>query len=152
MVDPQDEPPAEQVVHLLLAIHRYLRRYAKQISGELGVSGRELSALRRLQEVGPLSVSQIGTYLYLADSTTSELLDGLEERGLVTRSRSGGDSRVAHVALTPAGQALVAQAPLGGIGLLRQRLRSLPPEEAMAVARALRRLSLLMDADAREPH
>ena len=151
MADAEGGAAAEEVVHRLLAIHRYLRQYSKRINNELGMSGRQLAVLRRLHEAGPLSVGEISAYLYVADSTTSELLASLEAAGLITRSRSGDDNRVAVVALTPAGQALVVRAPLGGIALLRQRLRSQPPDEIVALAQALAHLARLMDIDAREP-
>ncbi len=151
MADPEGNAAAEAVVHRLLTIHRYLRQYSKRVNNELGVSGRQLAVLRRLHEVGPLSVGVISAYLYVADSTTSELLAGLEAAGLITRARSSDDNRVAVVALTPAGQALVGRAPLGGIALLRQRLRSQSPGEIIILARALAYLSELMDVDAREP-
>lgn len=142
------EASVEQAAHLLLTIHRYLRRYSKQVSADLGISGRQLSALRRLHEVGPLSVSQISTHLYIADSTTSELLDGLDKRGFVSRARSSEDNRVAVVSITPAGEAMVLRAPLAGIGLLRQQLRSEPPEQVVALVRALEYLGRLMEIDA----
>ncbi len=143
------ESQAEEAVRRLLTIHRYLRRYSKQVSSELGVSGRQLAALRRLQEAGPLSVGQISSHLYLADSTTSELLDGLQALGLVERTRSSEDNRVAVVSLTDAGQDLVGRAPLAGIGLLRQRLRSEPPSVIHDLASALAYLGELMEIDAR---
>ncbi|MDI7274774.1 MAG: MarR family transcriptional regulator [Anaerolineae bacterium] len=145
MEDVEAEGAAQDVVHHLLAIHRHLRHYSKRVSSELGISGRQLAALRRLHEAGPVPVGQIGAHLYLAESTTSELVDGLEDRGLVKRERSREDNRVAMVSLTPRGEALVAQAPLGGMGLLRHRLRSEPADKVIAVAQALQYLGRLMD-------
>ncbi|MCL6430367.1 MAG: MarR family transcriptional regulator [Anaerolineae bacterium] len=139
------EGPAQEAVHHLLAIYRYLRRHAKRVSSELGISGRQLAVLRRLQQAGACPVGQISAHLYLAESTTSELIDGLEQLGLVRRERSPEDNRVALVTLTPRGEALVAQAPLGGIDLLRHRLRSEPPERVIALARALEYLGHLME-------
>jgi len=147
MADPPSESATEQVVHQLLTIHRYLRRYSKRVTSELGINGRQLAVLRHLREAGPLSVGRISAYLYIADSTTSELLDGLEARALITRSRSSEDNRVAVVALTPAGEALVARAPLGGTALLRQRLRSLPATQVAALAGALQHLGRLLEVD-----
>lgn len=146
MSNPPDEGE-EAVLHHLLTIHRHLRRYSKRVMSELGISGRQMAVLRRLHEVGPLSVGQISAHLYIADSTTSELLGGLEARHLVTRTRSKEDNRVSVVALTPAGEALVARAPLGGVGLLRERLRALPPEQIAALAEGLRCLRQLMEID-----
>ena len=147
MSHPDGAAEAEEVIHRLLAIHRHLRRYSKRVTSELGISGRQLAVLRRLHEAGPLSVGGLSAYLYVADSTASELLASLETAGLVTRSRSTEDNRVAVVALTPAGQALVARAPLGGVALLRQQLRSLPPEQAVALARTLATIAGLLEID-----
>lgn len=146
MANPS-EGETEAVLHHLLTIHRHLRRYSKRVTSELGISGRQMAALRRLYEVGPLSVGQISAHLYIADSTTSELLGSLETRHLVTRTRSKEDNRVSVVALTPAGKALVARAPLGGVGLLRERLRALPPEQLKALAEGLRCLRQLVEID-----
>ena len=144
MSNPIESPRAEEAVRRLLSIHRHLRQTAKQVSSELGISGRELSALRFLHEAGPRSVGQIRARLYLADSTTSELLDGLVAKGLVTRARSTSDNRVAMVALEPPGAALVARAPLAGISLLRHRLRSEPQEKVERLGEALEYLAGLV--------
>lgn len=151
MADSGDNPAAEQVVRQLLRIHRYLRTYSKRISSELGVSGRQLAVLRYLHEAGPLSIGQISARLLVADSTTSELIDGLERCGLVARSRSPEDNRVAIVTLQSAGEELVARAPLGGVALLRRRLRSWPPDQVNALAQALVELGTLMEIDTLEP-
>lgn len=138
---------AEEVVHRLLAVHRHLRRYSKRVTSELGISGRQLAALRRLRTDGPHSVGGLGSHLHLADSTTSELLARLEAAGLVTRSRSAEDNRVAVVELTPAGSALVDRAPLGGMALLRQRLAALPCEQVAGLAQSLATVAELMEID-----
>lgn len=147
MPDARSDAETETIVHHLLAIHRHLRRYSKRVSSELGISGRQIAVLRRLREVGPLSVGQVSAHLYIADSTASELLDSLEARSLVTRTRSKEDNRVSVVALTLAGEALVARAPLGGTGLLRERLRDLPSEQVRALAEGLQCLHQLMEID-----
>lgn len=139
----------DEVVGALLSLHRYLRAYAKKVSAELGISGRQLATLRLLHEARSCSVGQIAAHLFIADSTASELLDGLQERGFIIRTRLGDDNRVAMVALTPAGEELVQRAPLGGVGLLRQRLRSQSPETLAILAQALTLLGELIEIDGR---
>ncbi|MGQ9683875.1 MAG: MarR family winged helix-turn-helix transcriptional regulator [Anaerolineae bacterium] len=146
--EPQPAPTAEEVAGRLLRIHRHLRAYAKQVSAELGISGRQLAALRFLSENGPQPLGHLAAHLYIADSTASELVDTLAEQGLVTRARRSGDARVADVTLTSTGEAMVARAPLAGIGLLRQRLRGESPERLAALAETLDLLAGLMEIDA----
>ena len=67
--------------------------------------------------------------------------------GYVTRARSALDQRVVHVELTAAGRSFADQAPLGGIPLLRERLRSLPRERLSTVHDTLRLLQDLVGID-----
>jgi DNA-binding MarR family transcriptional regulator len=114
-------------VHKFLSLYRYLRCHSRQMQQE-GISGRKMSTLRYVLETGPRTIGQVRRYLYIGDSSTSELVASLEEKGYVTRTRSQEDNRVVIVELTPAGRELAQKKPLGGIPLLRERLRTLPPE------------------------
>ena len=85
-----------ETIHTFLSVYRHLRRYSRQVYDE-GLSGRQVSALRYLLEAGPSTVGQLRDYLYLSDSSTSELMAGLEQQGYVARARSKGDNRVVVV-------------------------------------------------------
>jgi DNA-binding MarR family transcriptional regulator len=102
-----------------------------------GFSGRKIATLRHLLEAGPLTIGQLRDYLYIGDSTTSELVDKLEEAGCVRRTRSEEDNRVVLVSLTPSGREFAQSAPLGGIPLLRERLKALPPERLALINQTL---------------
>jgi DNA-binding MarR family transcriptional regulator len=129
-----------------LSIYRYIRRYARQVQGE-GLSGRSISALRYLLDDGPLTIGQLRAYLYISDSSTSDLTDRLQDAGLVTRTRSAKDNRVVYVALTPAGKKVAEEVPLGGIPLLRERLKTLPPERHSLIQQGLAELIELLGID-----
>ena len=136
-------------IHRFLAIYRYLRRYARQIQGE-GLCGRHVSALRHLLESGPVTVGSLGDYLYISDSSTSELVDRLEHMGYVVRTRSAVDNRVVLVSLTERGHDVAAQAPVGGIPLLREKLKALPEEQLSTLDEALALLAQLLEIDGRD--
>ncbi len=129
-----------------LAIYRYVRRYGRQMCAE-GLSGRQVAALRRLADAGPCTIGQMRDYLTLNDSSTSELVSQLESEGYVTRSRSTLDNRVVLVALTDPGATLLQQIPLGGIPLLRERLRGLPPQRLERIRGALQDMQRLLDIE-----
>ncbi len=133
-----------ETIHAFLSVYRYLRRYSRQVQ-EKGLSGRQVSTLRYLLEAGPQTIGQLRDYLYLNDSTTSELVTRLEQAGLVVRSRSGSDSRVVFVHLTPAGRETALRIPLGGIPLLRERLKRLPPDRLARIRDAMRELGELLE-------
>lgn len=142
-------PEAEQdlfleTIQALLSLYRHLRHYSRQVQ-EHGLSGRKVATLRYLLEAGPRTIGQLRDYLYLSDSSTSELVAGLEQEGLVRRARFAADNRVVLVRLTTAGRRVARQAPLGGIPLLRERLKALPPERLAQVRASLLELRRLLE-------
>jgi len=59
-------------------------------------------------EDGTTTVSQLTGRLVLTQSTVTELVQRAEQVGLVTRSTSPDDARVAHLRLTPEGERRLA--------------------------------------------
>jgi DNA-binding MarR family transcriptional regulator len=135
---------AEDVIHKFLRLNRFLRRHARQMDTQ-GVRPRQFAVLRFLLEAGAATVGQVQSYLYLSASTTSMVIAQLEEAGYVTRTRSEEDNRVVVVDLTPAGQEIAQNTPLGGISLLRRRLGSLSPEKLGLLNEALAEIMQLME-------
>jgi len=139
----QDETLSMETTHTFLTLYRYLRRYAIQIQ-EQDLSGGKLSVLRYLLEAGPLTIGQLRDYLYVSDSSTSEKVSSLERAGYVTRTRSKLDQRVVIVDLTPAGRDIAQSTPLGGIPLLRERLKALSQERLRVINEALTEMLQLL--------
>jgi DNA-binding MarR family transcriptional regulator len=135
---------SDQAAHKFLLINRYLRQYARQMDSQ-GIRPREFSILRFLLEKGPATVGQVQEYLYRSASVASTVIAKLEEAGHVTRTRSTEDNRVVVVELTPAGQAIAEQAPMGGIPLLRRRLPTLSEARLARLNAALDDLMDLME-------
>jgi MarR family transcriptional regulator, organic hydroperoxide resistance regulator len=137
------------VIQKFLILYRYVRNYARKTHCE-GVRGRELSILRYLQDVGPLTIGQITQYLFLSASSASELVSRMEEAGYVVRRRSNEDSRVVFVELTAKGELLAQETPLGGIPLLRERVKTLSPEQLTLIDDALSCLIEIMEINPNE--
>ena len=133
-----------QTIQEFLSLYRYVRCYGRQMHQE-GISGRKISTLRYLAEAGPLTVGQLSDYLCINDSSTSTMIADLEERGHVTRTRSPEDNRVVLVEITDQGRELLARTPLGGIPLLREALKMLPPERLSRIHEALATMNELLE-------
>ncbi len=130
-------------IHKFLQLHRYVRNYAYSIRS-VGISGRKVSALRHLVNEGSETIGKLSAVFFLSDSSTSEMVADLERHGYVQRSRSKKDNRVVLVEVTPEGQQLVQETPLGGISLLRERLKHLPTERLTRIDEALTDLVQLL--------
>ncbi len=135
---------SHETLRKFLLIHRHLRRYSRQISSQ-GIGPRGLSVLRFLLEHGPATVGEVQDYLMHSASTASTVISQLEDGGYVKRTRSKEDNRVVFVSLTPEGESFAQNTPLGGILLLRQRLRTLPDDRLRAIDAALGELMQLME-------
>lgn len=140
------EDPFLGVVHKFLILYRYMRKYSRQIQSH-GIRGRQFSTLRYLLDAGPRTIGQLRDYLHISDSTTSELVSGLEDAGYVSRTRCKRDNRVVFVDLTASGREVAEHAPLGGIPLLREKLKTLSPERLSVIDEALDQILVLMEIE-----
>ncbi len=143
-MDEQEQPTALVATQKFLSLYRYLRQYSQQMHDQ-GVRGREFATLRYLHEAGPCTIGQVQEYIYISASAASEMLSRLENAGYVERKRCKKDQRVVYVDLTPEGHRLAEETPLGGIPLLRERIKSLSPEQLATVASAFDILLQVME-------
>ncbi len=134
----------DQAMGSFLSVYRYLRKYSRKMQAE-GVSGREVSTLRYLLEAEPLTIGQCRDFLYINDSSTSELVTHLEQSGYVLRTRSQADNRSVMVTLTPAGRKLARSVQVGGMPLLREKLKSLPPDHLKRIHDAMSEIQELLE-------
>lgn len=102
-----------------------------------------LSTLGNVRRGGPQRLTQLAQLEGVARPTMTAVVSRLEEEGLVTRSAEPSDRRVALVAITSAGERLLADRQALGTELLAERIRELPAgdiarlREALAALRAL---------------
>ena len=103
---------------------------------ELGLAPKQLGVLRSLEPGGELPMRAIGQSLYCDASYVTDLVDRLEERGLIERRSSSEDRRVKLIALTAEGEKLRERA----VELLYEppaELAALDPDELEELARLL---------------
>ena len=129
-----------------LRLYRHLRWYSRKMQDE-GVRGREFATLRYLHEAGPCTIGQVQDYIYISASSTSEMLSRLEDAGYVARTRCKKDQRVVYVELTPEGRRIAEETPMGGIPLLRERIKTLPPERLAVLSEAFSDLLQIMEIE-----
>ena len=99
-----------QVCFALAAASRSVIGLYRPVLEPMGLTHPQYLVMLALWERNPRTVRDIGEALYLEPATLSPLLKRLEAAGLLTRARNARDDRALDVALTPAGQALRAEA------------------------------------------
>lgn len=112
----------------------------KAISNErvlrLGLSMAQLNILYTLKRWGEMPMSRLAEMLNVSLSNATGLIDRIEERGLVERSRVPEDRRIVMIRVTPAGEQMLGELDILSDELLRSVLGRLSPIECAAVATA----------------
>lgn len=119
--------------------------YTKELGRKYQVSVPQLLCLLTLDEQGPLPTSQIARIIMVNSSTVTGIIDRLEQKRLVERSRTSTDRRVVTVSLTEAGKQLAQNAPPPIQEKLMEGLKTLSRSELEEVVRGLTTLTGLLD-------
>jgi len=106
---------------------------------ELSVS--QCHGLQALVQAGPMTVTDLGSHLYLEKSTASRLAKSLLEKGLIRRRAPRGDGRVVILQVTEAGQRLTRRILNDLAEEYMDLLEQLTPEVRTALPAVLDRLA-----------
>ena len=136
-----------ETVQSLRRIVKTLEDYSQQVSGEFGITGPQLWALKTISEHDVLPLGQLSKKMYLHPSTVTGVVDRLESKGYVARGRDATDRRIVTVSLTAAGRALVRKAPSPVQGKMIYGLRKLKRDELHVIHESLRKLVEIVEAE-----
>ena len=121
--------------------------YSKTAERSTGLTGPQLWALKILDNIAPIRVSDLARQMHLRPPTVVGILDRLEGKGLVTRNRSSEDRRVVVLHLTEMGKELAASAPEVAQIMLVKGLGQLSSSQISKVADGLKLIVRLLNAE-----
>jgi DNA-binding MarR family transcriptional regulator len=108
-----------------------------RVVDELGLSFSQVKMLFLLEDGGEHSVKEIAGHLPLSLPAASRAVDGLVERGFVTRRESAEDRRSRIVALSGSGQQVAAEMLRARLATLDRFVVAIPLEERDSLLTAL---------------
>jgi DNA-binding MarR family transcriptional regulator len=118
----------------------------------LGISMAQLNILYTLQRNGEMPMSRLAELLNVSLSNATGLIDRIEERGYVERTRVPEDRRIVKIRVTPAGLRMLDEIDALSEDLLRDVLSRIGPSKLGGVAQAVTSLrSALAVATGGEP-
>ena len=97
---------ANQLCFPLYACSREIIKLYKPHLDKLDLTYTQYIAMMVLWEMGPVTVKEMGSRLYLDSGTLTPLLKKMEAKGLITRRRSTEDERSLIIRPTESGLAL----------------------------------------------
>lgn len=141
--NPQQQQP--ELTHLdvlkkIRIVIRTAQRHSAWIEKQCGVSGAQLWVMQELQDEPGLRVGEIANRMAIHQTTVSNLLDALEKRGYVVKTRDPEDQRAVRLSLSEQGTGLLEQAPKPARGLLPEALQQLAPERLLQLNQGLQGL------------
>lgn len=147
------DQPSDLIREIIYQIRRLMQAgelYTKELNKKYQVSAPQLNCLLALYENGPLSPSQIARYIMVRSSTVTGIIDRLEQKGLVRRTRVSPDRRVITIELTEAGRHLAQNAPPPIQQKIVEGLKHLPKEELKHIVHSLNQLTHMLDVQGME--
>ena len=99
----QDSDPVDVAAALMVSIGVFRRRI-RNASAEGGLTSPELSALGRLEQVGPATPSELARAERISPQAMGTTVNSLEQRGLIERRPDPADGRRTVMSLTEAGR------------------------------------------------
>ena len=135
------------VTRQLRIIFKAIQAHSKQVEKTCGLSSVRLWMLYEISQHPGVTVSELAALLSIHRSTSSNMLDKLEDQGLVYRSRSRSDQRTVKLYLTEQGTSILATAPSPPEGKLSSSLHQLNEEQLASLDRSLKDLIEVLHYD-----
>jgi DNA-binding MarR family transcriptional regulator len=124
---------------------------SKKAEHETGITGPQLWTIKVIAASSPINLKDLASRMFVHPATVVGIIDRLEAKALVTRTRSKGDRRNVDIDLTDAGRRLVARSPEVAQGLLVKGLKSLSASELENLADCLGKLVGILHAQKLPP-
>ncbi|MNY00921.1 HTH-type transcriptional regulator MhqR [compost metagenome] len=106
----------------------------------LGLTPAQFDVLATLGDTPGMTCKQLGEGTLITKGTLTGVLDRLEAKGLIRRTRGEQDSRQVFVALTPEGEAVFQQTFQPHIDFLGRYMAQMSPEQQQQLTELLREL------------
>lgn len=114
-----------------------IRVTGRQILTEVGITPPQFVALQWISEEEGITIGELSSHLFLAFSTTTDLVDKLEEKELVERKKDEKDKRLVRIFLKPKGEAIIEAVIRKRQQFLEENLSTLPVEVMDAFQKGL---------------
>lgn len=86
-----------------------IKQKGREILNDYNITPPQFVALQWLFDSGEMTIGDLSSKMYLACSTTTDLIDRMEKTGLVTRAKDEQDRRIVRVVLLERGKKLIEE-------------------------------------------
>ena len=136
----------QSILRCLKILSRSIQEHSRAVGKQSGISSAKLMMLSEIFNNPGLKVSDLARALVIHASTCSNLLDKLQESGLIKRDRTGRDQRTVRVFLTDRGKQLLTSVPRPAPNRLLEGLTRMPRNYLLELDHGLANLVDMVEA------
>jgi DNA-binding MarR family transcriptional regulator len=130
----------ERLASALVALSHHVVHLFTEVGRTVRLSQQQVRLLCAINAYGNVGMSELGRQTQLEKSNLSNLVDRLEQRGLVVRTRDPNDRRVTYVELTEEGTELAVRSHTEVVARVNKMAGKLPPEDQARLTAAVDRM------------
>jgi DNA-binding MarR family transcriptional regulator len=134
----------EQVLTALRRIIRAVDLHSHTLVHQQGITTPQVLIMRELSRCAEMTAGELARCVTLGQATLTGILDRLETRGWITRSRCDQDKRRVLVRLTDTGREALSRAPAPLQGGFIEAFECLPDWEQTQILASLQKVAALM--------
>lgn len=135
------------IIHALRKIMQSLDAHSRRLLKQYDMTVPQVMCLYELFEKGRMTVAVLANNIHLGASTTVGVIDRLEEKKLVKRTRGTNDRRSVFVDITAKGREFVIDTPHLLHNRLHDSLYQLSKNQRMTIANSLGSLVEMLEED-----
>lgn len=135
---------------IILAMRRVMQEmdmHSKHLSKLYDITVPQVVCLYELFERGAMTLAVLSSRVHLSSSTLVGIMDRLEEKKFITRTRGSADRRSVFIDITEEGRKFVLKSPHLLHNRLHDSLKRLPESEQIIIANSLELLVQLLRED-----
>ncbi|QPQ29728.1 MarR family winged helix-turn-helix transcriptional regulator [Lysinibacillus sp. JNUCC 51] len=141
---PETVTTVEKELRYIAAI---VKQKGREIVSQYAITPPQFVALQWLEELGDITIGDLSNRLYLAFSTTTDLVDRMEKNELVKRVRDENDRRVVVVHLLEKGERIIQEVIEKRQQYLQEKLVGFNEQEVAQLSSYLEKLHVHMKQD-----
>jgi DNA-binding MarR family transcriptional regulator len=137
----------KSIGYLIRRAHNQMMPRAEALFADAELTFSQWVVLICLRDRTATTCAEIARYMNHDTGATTRLVDQLERRGLVARSRSTSDRRIVHLKLLPPGKAIAKALTPRIVDFWNSVLGDFSREEAAGLVKLLTRLDQRLEAE-----
>lgn len=140
---------AQRVLRQFRQVFNAVKTHFQQVEKAVGLGGAQVWALSVIQEFPGIGIGALAAAMDIHQSTASNLVKALVERGFVRMTRSPEDRRVVQLKLLVSGARVLRRVPGPYAGVLPEALRALESKTLKRIEADLAKLMKVLKVNDR---